>query len=766
MTLLIPVPKTLPAAQNPDRNVLIALNGRTGAELWRLELKPATINPLAAADLDGDGQPEIVAQVGNRLATFDNRTGANHWASQGSDPLRGVAYERDLTAAGVSIADLDSDGTLEIATILEGDPETGTPASELLVVSAVDGAEEWRQTITGDAASGGPLIADVDGDDDLLEIVVGTGFFTVTDSEAHTGKVFVYEPNAADLVVDSVTVIGNGIVNEPQTVRATVRNAGTRDVTGAAFRLADAGAPVGADQTVNLAAGASATLDFGWTPATFGNHSLRVTGDPANVVRELNEENNDRTVTFRVKVRPTANFTFSPSSPDETATVQFTDTSTDPDGSIAARAWSCSDGFTSSAANPTHKFADGATYSCTLTVTDNDGLTDGETKSVTVSHVAPVAGFTQDDDGTGVVQFTDQSTHPNGPDAPPTGWAYAWDFDNDGTVDSTARNPQHDFGSSPSSSTVKLAVTDNDGQTDDIVRTLRWPLADYSFSPASPNETQTVQLTDTSTDPDGSIAARAWSCSDGFTSSATNPSHKFADGGSYTCDLRVSDNHNLDDTTTKTITVAHVPPAADFDVEVIEPGQVQFTDTSTHANAADAPPTGWTYAWDFEDDGTVDSTARNPFHDYGVEEGEFDIRLRTTDNDGQVDEVVTTIDVGLINQPPTANLAYSPLRPRAGEEMTFTDLSNDPDGQIVKIEVEWGDGTPNTVKTGTDVAGSRLKHTYVEGHRDYRIIWTVTDNRGATDWSPRGVHVCQPPFELDLELGHIRFQACPEPIQI
>ncbi|HLG00895.1 MAG TPA: PKD domain-containing protein, partial [Acidimicrobiia bacterium] len=737
----------------------------TGAELWRLDLKPATISPLAAADLDADGQPEIIAQVGNRLATFDNRTGANHWAGQGTGDLRGVPYDRLLTAAGVSVADLDSDGTLEIVTILEGDPEDGNPASELLVVSAVDGAEEWRTTITTDSSTGGPVIADVDGDDDLLEIVVGAGFFTVTDGDDHDGKVFVYEPNAADLTIDDLSVIGSGIVNEAQTVRATVRNAGTRDVTGAAFRLSDDGSPVGADQAVNLAAGASTTIDFAWTPATSGNHSLSVAGDPANTVRELNEENNARTETFRVLRRPVANFTFSPAAPNETQTVQFTDTSSD-EGTITAWGWSCTDGFTSTQQNPSHKFADGGSYSCTLTVTDNDGLVDDETKTINVSHVAPVANFTQDDNGSGVVQFTDTSTHPNAPDAPPTGWTYAWDFDNNGTTDSTQRNPSHDFGANPTNSTVKLTVTDNDGESDDQVRTLRWPLADFTFSPSAPNETQTVQFADASTDPDGTITARAWTCSDGFTSSQTNPSHRFDDGGSYTCDLRVTDNDNLDDTVSKAVSVAHVPPVADFDHDVINPGEVQFTDASTHPNATDAPPTGWSFAWDFENDGTVDSTARNPFHDFGVEVGEFDVRLRVTDNDGQVDEQVITIDVGIVNALPTANFNYTPANPIAGHEMTFTDTSADPDGQITRIEVNWGDGTPNSVRVGADVGGSVLKHTYTVGHADYTVTWTVTDNRSGVDDIQRTFHVCQPPFELDFTPFRIRFQLCPDPIEI
>ena len=122
------------------------------------------------------------------------------------------------------------------------------------------------------------------------------------------------------------------------------------------------------------------------------------------------------------------------------------------------------------------------------------------------------------------------------------------------------------------SETTKNIVTNSSTANNHLLYTL-WgdtppppnqpPVADFSFTTSE----LTAYFTDQSYDPDGSVVAWAWNFGDGATSSAQNPSHTYASGGTYTVSLTVTDNEGATGSTSKNVTVSaggDPPPGDDI----------------------------------------------------------------------------------------------------------------------------------------------------------------------------------------------------------
>src|SRR5438046_7433563 len=254
---------------------------------------------------------------------------------------------------------------------------------------------------------------------------------------------------------------------------------------------------------------------------------------------------------------PTAAFTASCSG----LTCRFTSSSSDPDGSIVAYSWTFGDGATTTPQHPSHPYSAGGSYTVTLTVTDNQGATGSTSHSVTVSqpNQPPTAAFTSSCTAL-TCSFTSTSSDPDGSIS-----AYGWTF-GDGTT-ATSQNPAHTY--APGGTyTVTLTVTDNVGATGTTSKSVavaapnQPPTAAFSASCSA----LTCSFTSSSSDPDGSIAAYSWTLGDGATSTAQNPAHTYAAGGTYTVTLMVTDNQGATGSTSKTVTVAapNQPPTAAF----------------------------------------------------------------------------------------------------------------------------------------------------------------------------------------------------------
>jgi PKD repeat protein len=541
-------PRNLAPSVN-DRGVVVAVSAQ-GQLLWQVPVNAGMFPPAGAADLTGDGVPEIVVETDNGLAADRFRVIA--FRGDGSR-LWSTGLGRTLTSAP-AFGDLDGDGRNEVVVLLR--PSGGLGAT-LVVLNGLTGAVRMTKDLGGTVfATGGPLLVDLDGDDDgRVELLINTGVW------GSQGRLLALEPELPDLVVEGLTLPAPPhVVGEPALLRATVRNVGTRTATDAFVRFTENGGSVpGGDQTLTLAPGEAREVTTSWTPGPTGTRTLAAVADPAKALPEDVERNNQAQAPALVTARPVCDFGLAPTAPLETDTLQLTDLTTDADdGQAAAFVWTFGDGSPASTArNPQHRFADGATYTVSLTATDPHGASCSLARDVAVAHAAPVAAFTLRVASPRTLQFTDASAHANPADAPPAGWAYAWDF-GDGSPGSAERSPLHEF---PAEALfqVTLTVTDNDGLQDTLVLAVntanKVPIADFAFAPARPIAGFPVSFEDRSADEDGQVVAFAWDFADGASSAEQHPTHDFAAGGDYPVRLTVTDDQGAQAIRTQVIHV-------------------------------------------------------------------------------------------------------------------------------------------------------------------------------------------------------------------
>jgi gliding motility-associated-like protein len=239
---------------------------------------------------------------------------------------------------------------------------------------------------------------------------------------------------------------------------------------------------------------------------------------------------------------PAAGFTYVSVCPG--VPMQFTDVSTSVNP-ITNWSWNFGDpptNNTSTNQNPTHIYSVGGYYNVTLIVSSQNGCPDTVVMSVYV-YPDPVAAFSTTgiclNDGT---LFTDMSTVD-------TGSVVNWHWDFGDATSSTINPVTHLFGSAGTWN-VTFIATSNYGCSDTItmpVIVYPSPTAAFTIDPATAaNTTQVVQLTDQSY---ANINSWWWDFGDSTANSnQQNPTHAWANPGTYPITLVVADTNGCTDT--------------------------------------------------------------------------------------------------------------------------------------------------------------------------------------------------------------------------
>ena len=163
------------------------------------------------------------------------------------------------------------------------------------------------------------------------------------------------------------------------------------------------------------------------------------------------------------------------------------------------------------------------------------------------------------------------------------------------------------------------------------------PTAAISFAPQAPDAGEAVTFTTSARDADGRIVRYSWDFDGDGAEDATGqtPSYTFAQQGSFTVTLTVTDDDGATAQATQSVTVGvgnEAPPAPAFEFlpqEFFVGEPVTFT-----ADASDADGRIVRYSWDFTGDGVEDAAGPTVTYSFRRASNPVTITLTVFDEDG------------------------------------------------------------------------------------------------------------------------------------
>jgi len=227
---------------------------------------------------------------------------------------------------------------------------------------------------------------------------------------------------------------------------------------------------------------------------------------------------------------------------------------------------------------------------------------------------------------------------------------YEWDF-KDGNTANTA-NPSHTYDEIGSFEAV-LLVTDAEGlsTTDTVTINVNeeaneGPVAIINADKISGEFPLEVKFNGNSSTDDNGIVSYAWNFKDGGSSANANPTYTFNTAGNFDVELTVTDENELTDIASLTITVTQPQSPNEAPVAVASANPTSG-DAPLHVNFQGTASTDekaiTSYLWDFGNNDT--SSAPNPSRTY-PSPGVYNAQLTVTDAEGltSTDNVSITVN--------------------------------------------------------------------------------------------------------------------------
>lgn len=210
------------------------------------------------------------------------------------------------------------------------------------------------------------------------------------------------------------------------------------------------------------------------------------------------------------------------------------------------------------------------------------------------------------------------------------------------------------------------------------------PTVDFTFTPNNPRAGNSITFSAEANDPDGSIQSYEWSTSNGAQGQGSSFSHAFAEQGSYTVSLTITDNRDGTASSTQTIEVRQ--RYSQVTIESVTVNEFPFTNDAGEGWDFSSGPDPFFSAYNVADE-TQEATSG-----YYQNVGRNDLPLSYTEAPFTIDDLSKEYSINLYDSDSNAHDFIG------GVSYTYDNLVGDyPEtftleagGIIYEVELDWG----------------------------------------------------------------------------
>lgn len=463
------------------------------------------------------------------------------------------------------------------------------------------------------------------------------------------------------------------------------------------------------------------TLNYQFTQA--GNYTLTLTvKDPSG-----NTDSARETITVTQQsadTPPQASFTVSDDTPMPGEQIQFNASASSNGGSNLQYLWNFGDGQTANTVSTSHTYSTAGSYNVQLTITNESGLSDSVSQTVTV---ADPSSQTETPTTNTLFPTDDIGASKNG--TAPQLYLSQWDHAyarfalsnlSDNITNATFR--LHTHSTTALNTYVRVAASDDWNEQSGAAH-----LKNYNASPDTAIdfvshsskgwlEFDVTNAVQEQINGDQVITLEVWNDVGGWQAYS-------AKDGSLKPELVITGQGSSSPVTPE----PNNAPVADFTISPANSGNAPFSITANASSSSDADHDFGQLTFEWTISGNSNTLTGSTLNHVFTAPGNYSIHLTVTDPAGDsssAQKTITVTEEQPVDTPPVAAFTVSESAPQAEQALVFNAATSTTGGSPLSYQWNFGDG-----QTGTGVTAT---HRYT-GAGTYNATLTVTNQSGLTD---------------------------------